>query len=123
MKATLHDDWEQAFVLRVKSGFEIPMAADQRPNPEVWKFVSRPARGVNDYYKVAVDGRVDRYFSQSTMTWYELSKPPYIPQIIDAAPQKEKPAQAKVSKEPVQINEDFTTTRREGFSDLATFFQ
>jgi hypothetical protein len=120
-------NWEQSYILRVKSGFEIPLDVDEMPNPAIWKRTDGPKRGVNDYYSMAVCGRpITRSFSQSTSSWYDMPRPVYIPSIVDAAPRKDDKtikAQA-ISKEPIRINEEEASNGGpKQFASIENFFQ
>ena len=118
-------DWEQAYVLRICYGFEIPVNIHERPNPEEWTELEQPRKGAHDYIPLAVCGQpITRYFSPSTKTFYEVEREKFVPSTLDV--QTPKPMAPKpVNLKPQRINssELEATTTSAGFSSIENFFQ
>jgi hypothetical protein len=118
-KNMMNLDWQQAYVLRIRSGFEIEMDADERPNPDVWTWRDGPQRSVKDYVGMSVCGKpLTRHFSPSTKTWYDTERQAYTPSTIDVQPFKPQLKPTRVAKQ--EEEEQITAA---GFSSIETFFQ
>jgi hypothetical protein len=68
--------WVQSYVLRVKSGIEIPLNENEEPDPSVWTRHKKAVHSVKDYYAIRICGvsGLIRHFSYSTKTWFEIQK-------------------------------------------------
>ena len=116
-------EWEQAYIVWIRSGFEIPMDADNFPDPKVWKWHDGPQRGVKDYVDVGVCRKpLIRHFSPSTNTWYESKKAPYIPMNIHIEMPKPQRSERSHITEDIETN-DSHEVKGAGFSSIETFFQ
>jgi len=116
------NQWNQEYILRISSGFEIPLDINDRPNPEVWTWTNRPKKGVDDYYSMIVTGQpIVRHFSKSTHTWYDSEHAKYVP-FNDMSHSISETKTTAIKKELKLESNKFGDNAEIGFSSIENFF-
>jgi len=96
--------WTQEFVLRVRSGCEIPLDIDSLPDPTRWKFLGtnpkklKGKKNPSDWYEYVVHGTRVRYFSNQIKSFYDKTRSPYITQTLKAIDDEVSTHKTKKSK-------------------------
>jgi hypothetical protein len=80
----VEDNWSQEYIAYFRDVGEIPLNAKDEPNPSEWSRISKATKNVKDWIEYNVlGGKLMRYFSLSTKTFYDMPNRYYREPIVN----------------------------------------